>query len=83
MARGWGSKSVESQIEEAGSTAASAKNSVPRMETAEIRCKREGLMLQRSRILQDMKSARNPRYRNMLDEILSCVELQLASLIGK
>jgi hypothetical protein len=80
MARGWESKSVETQVEEAGSSAETEAGSVRRKEPVELRIKREGLMLQRSRILQEIETARNPRYRNMLDELLSHVELELAGL---
>jgi hypothetical protein len=80
MARGWESKSVEAQIEEAGSEANTEASIAPRKESSETRYKREGLMLQRSRILQDMETARNPRYRSMLDEVLNHVDLELAGL---
>jgi hypothetical protein len=37
-------------------------------------------MLQRSRILQEMETARNPRYRTMLEEVLNHVDTELAGL---
>jgi hypothetical protein len=80
MARGWESKSVEAQIEGADSEAKTDAGAGPRKEPLEIRNKREGLMLQRSRILQEKASARNPRYRSMLDEALNHVEMELAGL---
>ncbi len=83
MARGWESKSVEAQIEEAGSEAKGDAGARPRKESPEIRSKREGLMLQRARILQEMASARNPRYRTMLDEVLNYVEMELAGLSSR
>jgi hypothetical protein len=82
MARGWESKSVEIQIEEAGS-AASDVDSTPKEESVELRSKRQGLMLQRSRFLQEMETARNPRYREMLNELLKHVEQELAELTDK
>jgi len=82
MARGWESKSVEIQIEEAGSTASDV-DSTPREESVELRSKRQGLMLQRSRIRQEMETARNPRYREMLIELLNHVEQELAGLTNK
>jgi hypothetical protein len=80
MARGWESKSVEAQIEEAGQEAKSDAGNEPRKESIQIRNKREGLILQRSRILQEIETARNPRYRSMLDEKLKHVETELAEL---
>ena len=82
MARGWESKSVEIQIEEAGS-AASDVDSTLKEESVELRSKRQGLMLQRSRFLQEMETARNPRYREMLNELLKHVEQELAGLTDK
>ncbi len=83
MARGWESKSVETQIDEAGSAGSADTAAAPRKESPELRSKREGLMLQRARILQEIETARNPRYRTMLDEMLSHLELQLAGLSNK
>ena len=83
MARGWDSKSVETQIDEAGSAITSDAGGEPRKESPELRRKREGLLLQRSRILQEKETARNPRYRNMLDEVLNHVEMELAGLANK
>jgi hypothetical protein len=80
MARGWESKSVEAQIEEAGSEANAEVSNAPRKESLQTRYKREGLMLQRSRILQEMETARNPRYRTMLEEVLNHVDTELAGL---
>ena len=82
MARGWESKSVEIQIEESGSAAPDIDN-MPRKESVELRSKRQGLMLQRSRFLQEMETARNPRYREMLNELLKNVEKELAGLTPK
>ncbi len=78
MARGWESKSVEMQIEEANNPAEGVgANSV---EDVRLRSRREGLMLHRSRILQEIGSARNPRYLKMLEETLAHLELELQSL---
>jgi hypothetical protein len=82
MARGWESKSVEIQIEEAGS-AASDVDSTPQEESVELQSKRQGLMLQRSRFLQELETARNPRYREMLNDLLKHVEQELAELANK
>ena len=83
MARGWESKSVEVQIDEAGSAASSDAVAAPRKESPELRSKRESLMLQRLRILQEIETARNPRYRTMLDEVLNHVDLELAGLTNR
>jgi len=70
MARGWESKSIEIQIEEAnGGTNSDLKGGLPKMGIDKNR-KREDLLLQRARILQEIASARNPRYRILLGETL-------------
>ena len=79
MARGWESKSVEAQIEEADSEA-NSNGSKRKKESPEVRNKREGLILQRTRIIQEMETARNDRYRTMLSEVLHHLEVQLAEL---
>ncbi len=77
MARGWESKSIEQQIEEAAADSNPAGGK-PEPTEAEFRRKREGLLLQRSRIPQDLETARNPRYRKLLEEMLSHIERQLS-----
>ncbi len=77
MARGWGSKSIEQQMEDA--------QTAPKQDAAlapadvELKRKREGLLLQRSRVLQEMDASRNPRYRELLKEMLRHLESQLSS----
>jgi hypothetical protein len=80
MARGWESKSVEAQIEStaAGETA----NTIGRLspEQVDLLRKKEGLLLSRARVLQDLEAARNPRYRDMLQEALHHLERELAAI---
>ena len=78
MAKGWESKSIEQQIEQAGTESGLAGEKLNSPADAESRRKREGLLLQRSRILQDMETARSPRYRKLLEEMLSHIEQQLS-----
>ena len=79
MARGWESKAVEAQVE-----AASESNSKieKRMTPAELetRRKRESLLLSRSRILQDLKQSKNPRYKKILSDALADLDEKLAQL---
>ena len=75
MARGWESKSVEQQIEDAQPVSGHPK---PAPDKRELFWKREGLLLQRSRVLQEIESARNPRYRRLLEEMLSHLDGQLS-----
>jgi hypothetical protein len=78
MARGWESKSVEQQIEDARKDPnhASALASAPT--EVELRQRQEGLALQRTRVLQEIEAAHNPRYRELLQEMLRHIESQLS-----
>jgi hypothetical protein len=77
MARGWESKSIEIQIEDAISgTSSDLKGGLPKMETDKNR-KREDLLLQRARVLQDLASASNPRYRHLLEEKLAHLDNEI------
>ena len=79
MARGWESKSVEQQIEDARTDSDQSSSTGTPPAEAELRKKREGLLLQHSQILQQIASARNPRYQELLKEMLRHVEGQLSS----
>jgi hypothetical protein len=79
MARGWESKSIEQQIEDARTDANRSPALTSAPAEAELRQRREGLLLQRSQILQEIESAHNLRYRELLNEMLRHVESQLSS----
>jgi hypothetical protein len=77
MARGWESKSIEIQIDEADrGTRSDLKGGLPNLEVDKNR-KREDLLLQRSRVLQDLASASNPRYRLLLEEKLAHLDNEI------
>lgn len=77
MARGWESKSVEQQQEEAASSKTSR---VPRSaeEIGEER-RRQTIELSRQRILQQLQVACNPRHRQMLEKALADLDAQPGS----
>jgi len=81
MARGWESKSVESQIESAVSRKQSP-NQADRSpaELAALR-EREGLELSRVRVLHQMETCENPRYRMILDKALADLDSRLAKFV--
>ncbi len=82
MARGWESKEVESQIEAAQSRAAEAAQ--PRLTPEQAAKAREIdlLNLSRTRILQDLETSTNPRYREMLRQSLAFLDEKLANQQG-
>ncbi len=79
MARGWESKAVEEQQAEARSKPDSAK---VRLEPAQVakQKERQGLLLSRQRVLQQLQAAQNPFHRKMLEAALGDLETQLARL---
>jgi hypothetical protein len=82
VARGWESKSVESQMEEAETRASLVKRRPLTIEEVSLQREREGLELSRTRVLQDLASAHNPKYREMLQRSLEFLDGKLKALDG-
>ena len=81
MARGWESKSVESQIEDAG--ARSNRSSQQEPLTPEQRAiwkKLQDLELSRKRVLQDLETARSPVRRTALEQALAFLDQEIHKL---
>jgi len=80
MARGWESKSVESQIESAQSQPRAAiRATLTEAQLKRLR-EREILTLSRTRVSREMESSRNPRYLELLTRELQAIEQQLQKL---
>lgn len=80
MARGWESKSVEGQVEEAG---AAEQFEVKRQLTEEEKKterERESLRLSRTYVLSKIESSTNERYLESLRKALSEIEQKLAQM---
>ena len=78
MARGWESKSVESQIEDAGSRPHQGEPL-----TAEQRAtweKLQDLELSRRRVLQDLAAARSALRRTALEQALAFLDQEIRKL---
>jgi hypothetical protein len=80
MARGWASKSIEAQIDAANEHHPSAvfHNSLPPEKLEMIR-KKESILLSRTRVERDLKSAQNPRYKALLTKALAELDAQLST----
>jgi hypothetical protein len=80
MARGWESKSVESQME--SSQAQRKETGKKRLdpEVAAAMRKKETLLLARTHLQQQMQASQHPRHREMLQRALVDLEKQLADL---
>lgn len=79
MARGWESKSVEQQQADA-TEASSPKREHLTPEQAALRRQREGLLLARQRIRQQLAAAQNPNHRQVLENALADLDARLARL---
>ena len=82
MARGWESKSVEQQQEERAEQRKSAHAPVsptPPAEEQQRNRKREGLLLSKGRLTQQLQTASNPRHRQMLSQAIAELDRQLSS----
>ncbi len=80
MARGWQSKAVEGQIESRRNGKSSRKPRAPYPTGVDVLRKREDLLLSRTRVVRDLESAQNPRYRLLLTAALTHLDQELASL---
>ncbi len=77
MARGWESKSVEAQQEEAGAKSSrSGKRKMSAEEAADFR-EKENLRLARQRVLQQLEASSNPRHKKVLQDALAALEEKL------
>src|SRR5690242_17147245 len=75
MARGWESKAVEEQIESA--EAVFPVKELPSGDRLELERKKQGVVLSRTKVLRDLETCRNARYKDMLVSALADLELQL------
>ena len=80
MARGWESKEVESQIESAEPKKAGSPSKPRTPEQLQRQKELEGLQMSRTRVLRDLESATNPRYRESLQAALQFLEEKIAQL---
>jgi len=83
MARGWESKSVESQIESAHSDSKTTSRKRLTREMAEALRRTESLKLARTRLLEQLSASQHPRHREMLQKALAALEKQLAAPVAR
>lgn len=76
MARGWESKAIEQQQEEATANVAKGPRLTP--EQVAEKQKRRSLELSRARIAQQLETASNPKHRQMLEAALKDLDAKLA-----
>jgi hypothetical protein len=79
MARGWESKSVEAQMEDAASRRSTRQEIPLTVEQIRVQRERESLEMARARVLRDLESATHARYREQLQSALEFLEQKLAA----
>ena len=78
MARGWESKSVEAQIDMAETPFSSAvPGSKLTSRQLEVVRHRETILLSRTRVIRELSTAQNPRYKGILNKALADLDAQL------
>ncbi len=79
MARGWESKSVEAQQEEAAEKNASSKPRLTREAAARVR-EKESLRLSLQRVVQELERSQNSRHRAILEQARADLERRYKEL---
>ena len=80
MARGWESKSIETQIDMAEDRTAVARAKVLSQVSLDLLRKKESILMSRTRVVRDLETAQNPRYRAVLNKALADLDAQLSTL---
>ena len=78
MARGWESKAIESQQEEAARARAPVKRRTDAQRATDA--KRRTIALSRARTVADLEHATRPAHREMLARALDALDAQLGKL---
>ena len=78
MARGWESKSVESQIADSGG--GEERRGRLSAEERQLLSRRRGLELSRARVLQELEATTSPLRRAALESALAFLDGELAQL---
>ena len=78
MARGWESKTAEERVSAAATAPRRAiGRKAPAPEVLEAIRKKETIALSRIRVVRELESVRNPRYRDQLTKALKDLDAQL------
>ena len=81
MARGWESKSVEAQQEDASTRSVAGKPRLTREQADRLR-EKESLRLSLQRVVQEMEHSQNARNRAMLEQAQAELQQKIAKLEG-
>jgi hypothetical protein len=79
MAKGWESKSVEALAGVFDTRQRELDRNTPDSATLDRIRQKEAILLSRTRIVTDLKSTQNPRYRDLLNRMLADLDTKLAA----
>jgi C4-dicarboxylate-specific signal transduction histidine kinase len=79
MARGWESKSVEDQLQQAQTTNNKTNKAQLTPSQLVLRRQREILLLSRARVEHQLEAAQDPRYREQLNRALADINERIKS----
>ena len=79
MARGWESKNIEDQMRAAEAEKAARATPAATPAERERQARRAGLLLTRTRVLNELEAARDPRHRALLERTLVHLDGELES----
>jgi len=80
MARGWESKSVEAQQQDAATESNGHGKAPLSPSQAEVRRKRDSLLLSRKNVERQLSVVTHPRHREMLEAALADLDSKIAQL---
>ena len=80
MAKGWESKSVESQVQDSQEKMRDKRGVQLTPAQVDNRRRREVLVLSRTRVQKDLQTSENERYRDHLTRALADIEAQISAL---
>lgn len=80
MAKGWESKSVEDQIQNSEERESGKRRTQASPAQAEMRRRKNLLVLSRTRVEAELRTAADQRYRDQLSRALTDIEAQIAAL---
>jgi hypothetical protein len=80
MARGWESKSIEDQIQAREEKRETRLKPVLTESEIKQRARREELTLSRTKILRDLETTHNERYKALMKRTLAHIEAELTTL---
>jgi hypothetical protein len=80
MAKGWESKSVESQVQDSQEKARDKRGVQLTPAQIDSRRRREVLVLSQARVQRDLEQSQDQRYRDHLTRALADIDAQIAAL---